>query len=216
MCRYLNCLLLCFSSALSYAGEHSDWTHYGGSQHGMQYSSLEQINTDNVAQLKPAWIHRTGETGQGAVQPFTFQANPILVNGRLYIATGSGIVIALDPETGAEFWRHDPQLDRSKPSAERSNRGVSAWTDPLAEGDVACRHRIFAPVLDSRLLALDAVTGELCRDFGREGAIYLNEDVRLRCAQRGLALALGSATTGCWPSCRRCQCLGATSRGRGV
>jgi quinoprotein glucose dehydrogenase len=146
----------------------------------MQYSSLEQINTDNVAQLKPAWIYRTGETGQGAAQPFSFQANPILVNGRLYIATGSGIVIALAPETGAELWRHDPKLDRSKHSAERSNRGVSAWTDPLADRGAACRHRIFAPVLDSRLLALDAVTGELCRDFGREGAIYLNEDVRLR------------------------------------
>ena len=29
----------------------SEWNHYGGSQAGMQYSSLNQITKDNVADL---------------------------------------------------------------------------------------------------------------------------------------------------------------------
>ena len=71
------------------AGPHDEWTHYGGSQHGLQYSSLSQITPDNVDQLEVAWLFRTGELGQGHREPFAFQANPILVEGRLYLPTGS-------------------------------------------------------------------------------------------------------------------------------
>lgn len=54
------------------AGEvnaHADWVHYGGGQHGMQYSSLSQLNTGNVARLEEAWRFRTGELGQGHREP---------------------------------------------------------------------------------------------------------------------------------------------------
>ena len=63
------------------------WDHYGGGQHGMQYSSLSQISRDNVDALEEAWRFRTGELGEGHREPFAFQANPILVEGRLYLPT---------------------------------------------------------------------------------------------------------------------------------
>jgi len=69
------------------------WDHYGGGLHGMQYSSLRQIDTGNVHELEEAWRFRTGELGQGHREPFAFQANPILAEGRLYLPTGSAIVI---------------------------------------------------------------------------------------------------------------------------
>ena len=53
-------------------------------------------------------------------------------------------------------------------------------TDPTAPDQTApdltsaCRARIFQGVLDGRLEALDARTGELCRDFGDGGTIDLN------------------------------------------
>ena len=81
----------------------SGWNHYGGGQHGMQYSSLSQIDTENVHTLEEAWQFRTGELGQGHREPFAFQANPILVEGRLYLPTGSAIVFALEPATGEEI-----------------------------------------------------------------------------------------------------------------
>jgi quinoprotein glucose dehydrogenase len=154
------------------------WDHYGGGQHGMQYSSLAQISRDNVAGLEEVWRFRTGELGEGHREPFAFQANPILEEGRLYLPTGSAIVIALDPATGKEIWRHDPQIDRSKPHAEIANRGVTSWLDAEADSDAPCRHRIFVGTLDARLIALDGATGKPCSDFGENGEIWLNRDIR--------------------------------------
>ncbi len=154
------------------------WVHYGGGQHGMQYSSLSQISRENVGDLEEAWRYRTGELGEGHREPFAFQANPILVEGRLYLPTGSAIVIALDPATGEEIWRHDPEIDRSKPHAEIANRGVTSWLDPEASPDSPCRHRIFVGTLDARLIALDGKDGKPCESFGDGGEIWLNKDVR--------------------------------------
>jgi quinoprotein glucose dehydrogenase len=156
----------------------ASWEHYGGGQHGMQFSSLSQISRDNVADLEEAWRFRTGELGEGHREPFAFQANPILVEGRLYFPTGSAIVFALDPATGEEIWRHDPEIDREKPHAEIANRGVTSWIDPTVDSGVACRHRIFVGTLDARLIALDGATGAPCEDFGDEGQIWLDRDVR--------------------------------------
>ena len=160
------------------ADDYRGWYHYGGGQHGMQYSSLSQLNTENVHKLEEAWRFRTGELGQGHREPFAFQANPILVEGRLYLPTGSAIVFALDPATGEELWRHDPKIDRSKPHAEIANRGVTSWVDPDADPEDACRHRIFVGTLDARLIALDGATGLPCRDFGEQGQVWLNRGVR--------------------------------------
>jgi len=154
------------------------WTHYGGGPHGMQYSSLSQISRRNVGRLEEAWRYRTGELGEGHREPFAFQANPILVEGRLYLPTGSAIVFALDPATGRELWRYDPEIDRSKPHAEIANRGVSSWLDTESPSDSPCRHRIFVGTLDARLIALDGATGKPCQDFGDQGQIWLNRDVR--------------------------------------
>lgn len=161
------------------AQNYGQWTHYGGGQHGMQYSALDQITRENVADLVEIWRYRTGELGQGHREPFAFEANPILVEGRLYFPTGSAIVIALDPASGEEIWRYDPQLDRSRPHAEIANRGVTSWIDPDALGDSACRHRIFVGTLDARLIAVDAADGTPCAGFGDNGEIYLNRDIRL-------------------------------------
>jgi len=167
-------------SALSSASEHTGWPHYGGSLGGGQYSSVKQINTTNVGSLQPAWILRTGELSENAARPYGFQTNPILLNGKLLLSTSSGIVIAADPNTGRELWRYDPKLDRSRRPAEIGNRGVSAWQDPLATVDAPCATRVYIGILDSRLIALDGNTGLVCNDFGKNGAIYLNHNVRLR------------------------------------
>jgi quinoprotein glucose dehydrogenase len=159
------------------AGPHDEWTHYGGSQHGLQYSSLSQITPDNVDQLEVAWLFRTGELGQGHREPFAFQANPILVEGRLYLPTGSAIVFALDPATGEQIWRFDAEIDRSLHHAEIANRGVTSWIDETVSADMPCRHRIFVGTLDARLIALDGESGKPCVDFGENGQLFLDRDV---------------------------------------
>ena len=171
-------LIIALLAALNaFAGEHDGWTHYGGSQHGLQYSSLSQITPENVSELKVAWLFRTGELGQGHREPFAFQANPILVEGRLYLPTGSAIVFALDPASGEEIWRFDAEIDRSLDHAEIANRGVTSWIDETATQDAACRHRIFVGTLDARLIALDGENGRPCADFGEDGQLFLERDV---------------------------------------
>lgn len=155
------------------------WPHYGGGQHGMQYSAANQINRSNVAELEEVWRFRTGELSPDQHEAFAFQANPILAEGKLYFPTGSAIVYALDPATGQQLWRYDPQLDRSKSHAEIGNRGVSSWIDPHAAVDAVCRHRILVGTLDARLIALDGNSGQPCADFGVGGQVQLDQDVRL-------------------------------------
>jgi quinoprotein glucose dehydrogenase len=158
------------------ADDAAEWTHYGGSQKGMQYSAQAQLTIANVSGLKEAWRYRTGELGEGLRGPFAFQANPILVEGRLYVSTGSAIVIALDPATGAELWRFDPAMDRAAGHSEIANRGVSSWIDTAAPG-TTCRHRIFVGTLDARLIAIDGASGKPCLDFGENGYVHLDRDV---------------------------------------
>jgi len=165
------------ASSPAFAGEHDDWTHYGGSQHGLQYSSLSRITPENVDQLEEVWRFRTGELGEGHREPFAFEANPILVEGRLYFPTGSAIVFALDPQTGEEIWRFDAEIDRKLNHAEIANRGVTSWIDETAEDGASCRHRIFVGTLDARLIALDGADGKPCTDFGEHGQIFLDRDV---------------------------------------
>lgn len=164
----------------SQADEPGDgWGHYGGSQHGMQYSSLRQINTENVDGLQEVWRARTGELGEDLETPFAFEANPVLAEGRLYISTGSAIILALDPATGAEIWRHDAKIDRASDYDEIANRGVTSWIDPAAAPDAVCRHRIFTGTLEARVVAVDGQTGAPCADFGDGGQIYLDREIGL-------------------------------------
>jgi len=155
------------------------WSHYGGSEKGLQHTSLNQINKSNVTQLKEAWRYRTGELSQDARSGYSFQTNPILVRNTLYLSTGSGIIIALDPVQGTEKWRYDPELDRSRSTSETANRGVSSWIDNTRKEGEACYHRIYIGTLDSRLISVDGSNGKPCADFGMNGELDLSKDVRL-------------------------------------
>ncbi len=156
------------------------WDHYGGSERGTQYSGIDQISRDNVGRLTEAWRFRTGEMSQGMPRRLAFQANPIIVDGRLYVVTASAIVFALNPATGEALWRFDAQIDRSQRASEIANRGVTSWIDGTVPAGAECRHRIFLGTIDARLIAVDGVTGRPCRDFGTDGTVWLNRDVRLR------------------------------------
>lgn len=174
--------LLAGVGARAQSPEASDWGYYGGDMFGQRFSSLDQINRANVKHLAPAWTYHSGELGAGYAQArrLTFEATPVLAFGRLYLETGTNIVIALDPTTGREQWRFDPRIDRTQRYAESSARGVSVWasSDPRWSG--ACARRVFTGTLDARLLALDAETGKPCADFGSAGQVDLTRGIRIR------------------------------------
>ncbi|MCE7982501.1 MAG: pyrroloquinoline quinone-dependent dehydrogenase [Caldilinea sp. CFX5] len=162
-------------------GPLADWPVYGQDQGGSRYSPIQQINRDNVALLQVAWEYHTGDFADGSDgRPGTsFQATPILVDGRLYLSTAYNRVIALDPTTGAEIWAYDPGIDRTVHRAEIASRGVTAWLDTQRGEGETCRRRIFLGTLDARLIALDAASGKPCPDFGNQGTVDLAQGAAL-------------------------------------
>ncbi|MES2172381.1 MAG: membrane-bound PQQ-dependent dehydrogenase, glucose/quinate/shikimate family [Pseudomonadota bacterium] len=146
-----------------------DWIAYGNDRGGSRYSPLEQISPFNVGNLEPAWTYHTGKVGDGK-QGTAFQVNPIKVGNRLFLCAGNNDVIALDPETGRQLWRHNPKTDLAGVYG-LVCRGVTYYRVPGATG--ACAERIFTATLDARLIALDAATGRPCPGFGRGGQVDL-------------------------------------------
>ena len=56
-------LALCLGPASVQAAE-GDWAGFGNDPGGSQYSALDQISAANVARLKLAWSHRSGDVAK--------------------------------------------------------------------------------------------------------------------------------------------------------
>ncbi|MFT5134823.1 MAG: glucose dehydrogenase [Gammaproteobacteria bacterium] len=123
-----------------------DWPLYGRTYDNQRFSPLDQINTNNVQQLKLAWRYKTGKFG-------SFQTSPIVVDGLMYITTPFNDVIALDAKSGNEIWRYQHQLETSNYCCGPANRGAA-----VAKGIV------YTVTIDARLIALDQQSGEVLWD----------------------------------------------------
>jgi quinoprotein glucose dehydrogenase len=154
------------------------WPHYGGDAGGARYSPAAQITPTNVNRLIRAWTYRTGDVGTrppALMRETKLQTTPVLHGGSLYLCTPFNVVIALNPGTGEERWRHDPQVETEgvDPGNRFNCRGVAVWTDPQARQDAACATRVFTGTTDSRVIALDAATGQRCADFAEAGVAQI-------------------------------------------
>src|SRR4051812_42966415 len=75
-----------------------EWLTIGGDWSNSRYSTLSQINRNNVKNLKGAWVMHLG-SGLGA--KYSLEGTPIVKDGVMYIASGNDDVFALDAKTGA-------------------------------------------------------------------------------------------------------------------
>src|SRR5579864_344308 len=92
-----------------------EWPVYGHDPGGQRFSPLTAINRQNVQSLQIAWTFRTGDAYQPEHgRPTAFEATPLYVNGRLYIGTPLGRVIALDPVSGRQIWSYDSKVPRDE------------------------------------------------------------------------------------------------------
>src|SRR5688572_24471662 len=149
----------------------------------MRYAALDGITPQNVGKLKQAWRYNTGDVSDGkrkdSPSMSAFEATPILVGGRLVFCTPFNRVIALDPLIGKEIWKapFDPRVNRNvEYENQLTCRGVSAWTDPAPVQGQPCITRIFTGTNDGRLIAINAVDGLPCQDFGEKGEIDLRRE----------------------------------------
>lgn len=138
-----------------------DWTTYRGDDGGNAYSPLDEINRDNVNQLKVAWSYRTG----GHSGNSTIQCNPLIVDGILYGMSPTRKVFALDAKSGKELWVFNPYEARSNEGG--VSRGLAFWKNDA-------ERRIYMTA-SYRLLAIDATTGKQIMSFGDSGYVDMRK-----------------------------------------
>src|SRR3989442_5849954 len=114
----------------------------GGNYWHQRYSALDKINTSNIKKLGGTWMIRL-EDGRPGGQ---LEGTPVVVDGVMYVTTGSRNALALDAATGKVKWRYRP--DTEGPAG--GNKGVV-----VADGKVFFARR------DAVLVALDQQTGAL-------------------------------------------------------
>ncbi len=132
------------------ASRPGEWPELGRDFRAQRFSPLTQISVENARTLGFAWEYEA-RSRRGRVEHGQ-EATPIVVDGVLYVSGPWGSVFAVDPVTGAERWRYDPEVDGSyarRACCDVVNRGVQ-----LRDG------RVYVGTLDGFLVALDAKNGK--------------------------------------------------------
>lgn len=165
----LPAMLVCIFSCQNKSGSR-DWPAYGGNKAGNRFSSLEQINKDNVGKLKLAWTYDTGDNNDSTREGMDIQCQPIVVHGVLYAVAPSMKLFALDGASGKQLWIFDPFADSTMRKSIHAVRGVVYWED----GD---DKRILYSV-GTGIYAVNAVTGKKIESFGDNGQVDMRIGLR--------------------------------------
>ena len=125
--------------------EPQNWLTHGGTWSEQRYSRLDQIDSANVAALKPAWSFEFDTTRAQ-------ESTPLVVDGVMYVSSAWSKVYALDARTGRQLWFFDPQVAGAD--------GVPACCDVNNRGVAVYQGKVFVGTIDGRLIALDAANGK--------------------------------------------------------
>ncbi len=155
----------------------ADWPQPGGAP-GHAMGNLA------VPGLAPAW---RSDIGQGGGYRRKITAQPVLAGGRVFAMDSDGAVSAFDAATGARAWRTDTQGEEDRSTnigggiaavgdvvyattgraealaldaATGTVRWRSALNSPARSAPTEADGRLFMNLLDGKLLALSAETGE--------------------------------------------------------
>jgi quinoprotein glucose dehydrogenase len=134
----------------------TDWLRDGGplSDH---YSPLTQIDASNVVNLEVAW--------QVDLEDGRLQAQPLVLDGVVYLPTPSGNLLAVDGATGNQLWLFESGLPQGQPI-----RGVES------HGEGAERRLLFST--RNFIYAIDPRTGQPIPSFGNNGRVDIRENLR--------------------------------------
>lgn len=131
-----------FERLVDAASEPHNWFTYSGTYAAERFSLLDQIDRDNVADLRVEWVYQTA--------PGLVETTPVVVDGIMYLTEPPSTVTALDARTGRRLWRWDANVPSQTLNIgfPRVNRGVAVLDSTVYVG-----------TLDARLVALDAESG---------------------------------------------------------
>ncbi|MGH8595936.1 MAG: pyrroloquinoline quinone-dependent dehydrogenase [Gammaproteobacteria bacterium] len=133
----------------------ADWLMYGGNYANWRYSPLADINRENVAKLRPAWIFQTGVPGQ-------FETSPVIADGVMFVTAAYNNLFALNATTGELVWRYEHQTPGD----------IQICCGPTNRGVAIAGDKVFMGTLDARLIAFDRATGDVVWNVKMED--YMN------------------------------------------
>jgi len=125
------------------ADDENNWVHPNKDYTQTRYSKAAQINTGNVAKLRPAFVFQTAVVE-------SMETSPIVVDGVMFLTTSYDHVYAADAATGQELWHYKhPMGSTTTFCCGPNNRGVAV-----------VGNKLFLGTLDAKLVALDSKTGK--------------------------------------------------------
>jgi len=172
-------IIFSFSCNNNKSTVYNGWEKAHGNGDGNKYSSLTEIDTNNVQQLQEAWEFHTGDADTAAHSQI--QCNPIIVNGIMYCTSPQSKLFAIDAATGKQKWAYSP-FDSIPGNMKvfhfimNNNRGVAYWSDGKND------QRIFYAA-GSWLEAIDATTGRSIPGFGNNGKVDLHDGLEMEGVQ---------------------------------
>lgn len=130
-----------------------NWVMTGRDYSANNYSTMDQINKENVSELRSAWSFSTGVL-------HGHEGTPLVIGDVMYVHSPfPNTTFALDlNEPGKIIWQNKPRQDptaRSVACCDVVNRGLAYWP-----GDGEVDPLIFRTQLDGHIVAMDAATGE--------------------------------------------------------
>ena len=135
-----------FNRLLNAAAEPHNWLTYWGDLRGTHYSGLKQITPANAPNLKSAWTYQLGGN--------TVETTPLVADGIMFVTGPLNNAAALDAKTGRRLWQYTRRLPQvASHCTVMTNRGFALLGD-----------RLYMGTLDTRLVALDAKSGNVIWD----------------------------------------------------
>lgn len=111
-----------------------------------RYSTLEQINDQNVKNMKAVWSFSFGDEKQRGQE-----TQALVHDGVIYITASYSRAFALDAKTGKRLWAYTHRLPEDiRPCCDVVNRGGAIYGD-----------KFFMGTLDAGMVALDMKTGKV-------------------------------------------------------
>lgn len=180
------CLAVVLLACQGKQDQYKDWKVYGGNKENNHYSSLTQVDTNNVGRLRLAWEFHTHDTDHLS----QIQVNPIVIDSTLFGVSPTLKLFAVDAATGRQKWLFDPAKAVNEPKGKyyftmNVCRGVTYYNG--GAGD----QRIFYAA-GPKLYCIDALKGQPVASFGQEGKIDLHNDLGPNAAE----LFVASTTPG--------------------
>jgi alcohol dehydrogenase (cytochrome c) len=125
----------------------TNWLSYNGDFTGRRYSSLSQITTANVVELRAHWVFHVSSSDR-------MEVTPLVLDGVMFV-TSANDTFALDARTGRQIWHNARPISQGliDDASRHISRGVAIW-----------HSRIYRQTDNAHLLCLDVRSGNLLWD----------------------------------------------------